>query len=118
MSEPRRVVILGAAGRDFHNFNTYYRDNADFKVVASTGNLPNEVIAASSDFPSPRINDVIGTFGRMGKTEEGKKLLKDAFRCNGWGVAVEGDFAPVLDIMRAKDVKVVAPAGNEPKKSK
>ncbi len=36
MSEPRRVVILGAAGRDFHNFNTYYRDNADFKVVAFT----------------------------------------------------------------------------------
>jgi predicted GTPase len=36
MSEPRRVLILGAAGRDFHNFNTYYRDNAAFKVVAFT----------------------------------------------------------------------------------
>ena len=33
---PRRVVILGAAGRDFHNFNTVYRDNPDFKVVAFT----------------------------------------------------------------------------------
>lgn len=83
----------------------------DFKVIASTGNLPNEVIAASSDFPSPRVNDVIATFGRMGKSEEGKKLLKEAFRCNGWGVAVEGDFAPVLDLLRAKDVKaMVAPA--------
>ncbi len=36
MSEARRVVILGAAGRDFHNFNTVYRDNPAFKVVAFT----------------------------------------------------------------------------------
>ena len=27
---------MGAAGRDFHNFNTYYRDNEDFSVVAFT----------------------------------------------------------------------------------
>jgi len=32
----RRVVILGAAGRDFHNFNTVYRDNPDSRVVAFT----------------------------------------------------------------------------------
>lgn len=32
----RRVVILGAAGRDFHNFNTVYRDNPAFEVVAFT----------------------------------------------------------------------------------
>ncbi|HLO66780.1 MAG TPA: cyclic 2,3-diphosphoglycerate synthase [Holophaga sp.] len=36
MSTPRRVVILGAAGRDFHNFNTVYRDNPDYQVVAFT----------------------------------------------------------------------------------
>lgn len=34
--EPRRVIILGAAGRDFHNFNTYYRNNPVYKVVAFT----------------------------------------------------------------------------------
>ncbi|MCB9437151.1 MAG: GTPase [Anaerolineales bacterium] len=27
---------MGAAGRDFHNFNTYYRDNANYEVVAFT----------------------------------------------------------------------------------
>jgi len=27
---------MGAAGRDFHNFNTVYRDNRDYKVVAFT----------------------------------------------------------------------------------
>jgi len=32
----RRVLILGAAGRDFHNFNVIFRDNPDFEVVAFT----------------------------------------------------------------------------------
>jgi predicted GTPase len=31
-----RILIMGAAGRDFHNFNVYFRDNADYKVVAFT----------------------------------------------------------------------------------
>ena len=31
-----RVIIMGAAGRDFHNFNTYYRDEAHYEVVAFT----------------------------------------------------------------------------------
>jgi predicted GTPase len=35
-NEPRNVVIMGAAGRDFHNFNTYYRDNPSYRVVAFT----------------------------------------------------------------------------------
>jgi predicted GTPase len=30
------VIIIGAAGRDFHNFNTYYRGNEDYNVVAFT----------------------------------------------------------------------------------
>lgn len=32
----RRVLIMGAAGRDFHNFNTVYRDNPAVQVVAFT----------------------------------------------------------------------------------
>jgi predicted GTPase len=32
----KKVIIIGAAGRDFHNFNTYFRDNPDYKVVAFT----------------------------------------------------------------------------------
>jgi predicted GTPase len=34
--ETIQVVIMGAAGRDFHNFNTYFRDNAKYTVVAFT----------------------------------------------------------------------------------
>ncbi len=32
----KKVIIMGAAGRDFHNFNCYYRNNKDFEVVAFT----------------------------------------------------------------------------------
>ncbi|MDI9493077.1 MAG: cyclic 2,3-diphosphoglycerate synthase [Bacillota bacterium] len=32
----KNVIIIGAAGRDFHNFNTYYRDNELYNVVAFT----------------------------------------------------------------------------------
>ncbi len=32
----RKAIIMGAAGRDFHNFNTYFRKNADYKVIAFT----------------------------------------------------------------------------------
>jgi predicted GTPase len=36
MGERRRVLIMGAAGRDFHNFNTVYRDDPGTEVVAFT----------------------------------------------------------------------------------
>jgi predicted GTPase len=37
-----RVVIMGAAGRDFHNFNVYFRDNPDYEVIAFTAaQIPN-----------------------------------------------------------------------------
>jgi predicted GTPase len=32
----KRILILGAAGRDFHDFNVIFRDNPDYKVVAFT----------------------------------------------------------------------------------
>ncbi len=36
MNQKKKVIIIGAAGRDFHNFNTYYRHNKDYQVVAFT----------------------------------------------------------------------------------
>ena len=39
---PRRVLIAGAAGRDFHNFNLVYRGRNDYEVVAFTATqIPN-----------------------------------------------------------------------------
>jgi len=38
----QRILIMGAAGRDFHNFNTLFRDNEDYEVVAFTATqIPN-----------------------------------------------------------------------------
>ncbi len=38
----QRAVILGAAGRDFHNFNVHFRGNPDYRVVAFTAaQIPN-----------------------------------------------------------------------------
>ena len=38
----RKVIIMGAAGRDFHNFNTFLRQNKDYEVVAFTATqIPN-----------------------------------------------------------------------------
>lgn len=36
MQERQRIIICGAAGRDYHNFNTVYRDNQNVEVVAFT----------------------------------------------------------------------------------
>ncbi|MFH0778983.1 MAG: cyclic 2,3-diphosphoglycerate synthase [Candidatus Eisenbacteria bacterium] len=37
-----RVVIMGAGGRDFHNFNMYFKDNRDYEVVCFTATqIPN-----------------------------------------------------------------------------
>jgi len=38
----KKVLIMGAAGRDFHNFNTVFRDNLDYQIVAFTATqIPN-----------------------------------------------------------------------------
>ena len=39
---PIKTLIMGAAGRDFHNFNVFYRKNKDYEVVAFTATqIPN-----------------------------------------------------------------------------
>ncbi|HUV26314.1 MAG: cyclic 2,3-diphosphoglycerate synthase [Anaerolineales bacterium] len=39
---PIRTLIMGAAGRDFHNFNVFFRDNPDYDVLAFTATqIPN-----------------------------------------------------------------------------
>lgn len=39
---PIKTIIMGAAGRDFHNFNVFFRDNKEYEVVAFTATqIPN-----------------------------------------------------------------------------
>lgn len=41
-TRPTRVIIMGAAGRDFHNFNVFFRHNPAYEVVAFTAaQIPN-----------------------------------------------------------------------------
>lgn len=38
----RKTIIMGAAGRDFHNFNVFFRDNKNYEVVCFTAEqIPN-----------------------------------------------------------------------------
>jgi predicted GTPase len=72
----RNAIIMGAAGRDFHDFNVYFRDNPDYKVVAFTatqipyianrtypasvaGNLYPEGIPI---YPEEQLADLIGKY--------------------------------------------------------
>ncbi|NIP25477.1 MAG: GTPase, partial [Phycisphaerae bacterium] len=42
MQTKERIIIAGAAGRDFHDFNTVFRDNPNYEVVAFTATqIPN-----------------------------------------------------------------------------
>jgi len=84
----------------------------DYKVVAASGPIPNEVLACRPDFAfdRKRVNGIIQVFGRMSLSDEGKRVLKDAFQVDGWGIAIDGDFDPVIDLVRAKNKKAkVAP---------
>lgn len=42
MPKRKKIIIMGAAGRDFHNFNVCFRDNPDYQVIAFTATqIPN-----------------------------------------------------------------------------
>jgi len=36
MTNRKKIIIMGAAGRDFHNFNVYYKNNKQYEIVAFT----------------------------------------------------------------------------------
>jgi len=42
MTDKQKIIIMGAAGRDFHNFNVYFRENSAYDVVGFTATqIPN-----------------------------------------------------------------------------
>ncbi len=73
----RRVLIMGAAGRDFHNFNVAYRDRPDYEVVAFTATqipfIDERVYPAAlagprypagiTIYPESRLTSLIGELG-------------------------------------------------------
>jgi predicted GTPase len=72
----RNVIIIGAAGRDFHNFNTYFRGNKDYNVVAFTA----EQIPGIDGRPYPKElagEDLYPKGIPIYKESELPKLIKD-----------------------------------------
>lgn len=71
----KNVIIIGAAGRDFHNFNTYFRGNEDYNVVAFTAaQIPDiEGRKYPADLAGNLYPDGIPVFGE----EELTKLITD-----------------------------------------
>lgn len=47
----KRILIMGAAGRDFHNFNVVYRDQAQYEVVCFTATQIPDI--AGRHYPAP-----------------------------------------------------------------
>ncbi len=52
----RKILIMGAAGRDFHNFNTYYRNNESYEVVAFTATQIPDIV--DRKYPSELSGDL------------------------------------------------------------
>ncbi len=52
----KKVIIMGAAGRDFHNFNTYFRGNENYEVVAFTAAQIPDI--AGREYPAELAGDL------------------------------------------------------------
>src|SRR5690625_4337720 len=71
----KNVIIIGAAGRDFHNFNTVYRNDESFNVVAFTAaQIPNiEDRKYPSELAGPLYPDGIPIYSQ----DELPRLIKE-----------------------------------------
>ncbi|MCL4425396.1 MAG: cyclic 2,3-diphosphoglycerate synthase [Firmicutes bacterium] len=74
-----RVLILGAAGRDFHNFNVFFRNRPEYEVVAFTATqIPDiEGRLYPPDLAGPHYPQGIPIYAENGLTELIKKLKID-----------------------------------------
>jgi predicted GTPase len=52
---PNRVLILGAAGRDFHTFNVFFRDHAAYKDLRAMDYAASLAKTIPEDRAAPRI---------------------------------------------------------------
>ena len=69
-----KVLIMGAAGRDFHNFNTYFRDNDKYEVVAFTATqIPN---IEGSKYPAELAGELYPTGIEIYPEDEILNLIK------------------------------------------
>jgi len=77
----RKVIIIGAAGRDFHNFNVCYRNNPAYKVVAFTAAQIPDI--ADRKYPASLAGDLYTEGIPIYEQAELERLIKefDADEC-------------------------------------
>ncbi|HYN29412.1 MAG TPA: cyclic 2,3-diphosphoglycerate synthase [Dermatophilaceae bacterium] len=70
-AEPRTVLILGAAGRDFHDFNVVFKDDQAYRVVAFTATQIPDIDGRTypPELSGPRYPDGIPIVGEAGLSE-------------------------------------------------
>ena len=73
--QPRKIIIIGAAGRDFHNFNTFYRDNPAYNVVAFTAAQIPDI--AGRKYPASLAGDLYPGGIPIFAQDDLAKLIKD-----------------------------------------
>jgi predicted GTPase len=71
----RKVIIIGAAGRDFHNFNTFYRNDPTFKVVAFTAAQIPDI--AGRKYPAALAGELYPEGIPIYEQSELERLIKD-----------------------------------------
>ena len=71
----KKVIIIGAAGRDFHNFNTYYRGNENYEVVAFTAAQIPDI--EGRKYPSALAGELYPEGIPIYAEEELEKLIKE-----------------------------------------
>ncbi len=71
----KNVIIMGAAGRDFHNFNVFYRNNEEYNVVAFTATqIPN---IDGRVYPAELAGDLYPNGIKIYEEAELTKLIKE-----------------------------------------
>jgi predicted GTPase len=71
----KKVLIMGAAGRDFHNFNTYFRNNSDYEVVCFTATQIPDIYGRS--YPPELAGKLYPKGIPIYPEEDLKKLIKE-----------------------------------------
>ena len=71
----RKIIIIGAAGRDFHNFNVFYRDNPSYKVVAFTAAQIPDI--ADRKYPASLAGDLYPDGIPIYAEDELERLIKE-----------------------------------------
>lgn len=84
---------------------------SDFRIIAAGGPVPNDVIAARPGLDERLLPPVLAAFAGMARDQEGRRVLREVFHADGWGVAVEGDFESVV---KALPPAKAPPGGTRP----